>query len=244
MGNEKFLTSLPSLIQLTSRKAGVSQMRLILLGAPGAGKGTQAVNLSEKLHIPHISTGDIFRANIREGTELGLKAKSYIDAGNLVPDDLTVSIVKDRIQKADCNNGFLLDGFPRTIPQAESLETALESLNTKLDAVINLVVPDDVIVRRMAGRRVCKNCSRSYHVVTIPPKQEGICDSCAGPLIIRDDDREETVLERLKTYHEKTAPLIGFYEEKGLLLHFDGTKDILETTEEIMETLRKWGKER
>lgn len=214
-------------------------MRLILLGAPGAGKGTQAVNLSKELDIPHISTGDIFRANIREGTELGLKAKSYIDRGNLVPDELTVSIVRDRIQKDDCKNGFLLDGFPRTIPQAENLEAALRSLNMKLDAVINLEVPDDVIVRRMAGRRVCKNCGRSYHVVTIPPKQEGICDSCGGPLIIRDDDRKETVLERLKTYTEKTAPLIGFYEARDLLLHFDGTKEITETTREIMETIRK-----
>lgn len=214
-------------------------MRLILLGAPGAGKGTQAVNLSQELQIPHISTGDIFRANIREGTELGLKAKSYIDAGNLVPDELTVTIVKDRIQKDDCKNGFMLDGFPRTIPQAESLEAALLSLDTKLDAVINLDVPDDVIVRRMAGRRVCKSCSRSFHVVTIPPKQEGICDSCGGQLIIRDDDKEETVLERLKTYNEKTAPLIGFYEARGLLLHFDGTKEISETTLEILEAIGK-----
>ena len=209
------------------------------MGAPGAGKGTQAVNQSKELQIPHISTGDMFRVNIREGTELGLKAKSYIDAGNLVPDELTVSIVKDRIQKDDCKNGFLLDGFPRTIPQAESLEAALESMNAKLDAVINLEVPDDVIVRRMAGRRVCKNCSRSYHVVTIPPRQEGICDSCGGQLIIRDDDKEETVLERLKTYNEKTAPLIGFYEARGLLFSFDGTKEIPETTREILGTIGK-----
>ncbi len=214
-------------------------MKLILLGAPGAGKGTQAVNLSGELHIPHISTGDIFRANIREGTALGLRAKSYIDAGSLVPDELTVTIVTDRIQKDDCKNGFLLDGFPRTIPQAESLEAALKSMNARIDAVINLEVPDDVIVRRMAGRRVCKNCSRSYHVVTAPPKQEGVCDSCGAELIIRDDDRAETVLERLKTYNEKTAPLIGFYEERGLLLSFDGTKEIPETTREILETIGK-----
>lgn len=212
-------------------------MRLILLGAPGAGKGTQAVNLSKELRIPHISTGDIFRANIREGTKLGLEAKRYIDAGNLVPDELTVSIVRDRLQKDDCSNGFLLDGFPRTIPQAESLEDALKSMNTKLDGVVNLEVPEDVIVRRMAGRRVCKDCGRSYHVINIPPKQEGICDSCGGPLIIRDDDREETVLERLKTYIEKTEPLIGFYEKRGLLYNFDGTKDIMETTREIIERL-------
>jgi len=214
-------------------------MKLILLGPPGAGKGTQAVNLSRELQIPHISTGDIFRANIREGTALGLRAKSYIDAGSLVPDELTVTIVTDRIQRDDCKNGFLLDGFPRTIPQAESLAAALKSMNARIDAVINLEVPDDVIVRRMAGRRVCKNCNRSYHVVTIPPKQEGICDSCGAELIIRDDDRAETVLERLKTYNEKTAPLIGFYVKRGLLLNFDGTKEIPETTREILETIGK-----
>ncbi|NLN64992.1 MAG: adenylate kinase [Clostridiaceae bacterium] len=213
-------------------------MRLILLGAPGAGKGTQAVNLSKELHIPHISTGDIFRANIREGTELGLKAKTYIDAGKLVPDTLTMSIVEDRLQKDDCRNGFLFDGFPRTIPQAESLEDVLAGMNMELDAVISLDVPNEVIVRRMAGRRVCKNCGRNYHIVTIPPKQEGICDKCGGPLIIRDDDREETVLERLKTYTKKTEPLIGFYEKRNLLLHFDGTKDILETTREIMDCIK------
>ncbi|MBP7176668.1 MAG: adenylate kinase [Thermoclostridium sp.] len=214
-------------------------MRLILLGAPGAGKGTQAVNLSNELQIPHVSTGDIFRANIREGTALGLRAKSFIDAGNLVPDELTVTILIDRIQKDDCKNGFLLDGFPRTIPQAESLEAALQDMNAELDAVINLEVPDDVIVRRMAGRRVCKNCSRSYHVVTIPPKQDGICDSCGAQLITRDDDKAETVLERLKTYHEKTAPLVGFYEKRGLLLNFDGKKEIPETTREILDTIGK-----
>lgn len=214
-------------------------MKIVLLGAPGAGKGTQAVNLSKELDIPHISTGDIFRSNIREGTELGLKAKSYIDNGLLVPDELTVSIVKDRLTKDDCKKGFLLDGFPRTIPQAESLDEALRSLNTRLDAVVNLDVQDDVIVRRMAGRRVCKNCGRSYHVVTVPPAKEGICDDCGGQLIIRDDDREETVLERLKTYYEKTMPLINYYEKKDLLFHFDGTKEIIETTEEIIDKLKE-----
>ncbi|AGC69574.1 adenylate kinase Adk [Thermoclostridium stercorarium subsp. stercorarium DSM 8532] len=214
-------------------------MRLILLGAPGAGKGTQAVNLSQRLNIPHISTGDIFRANIKEGTELGKKAKEYIDQGLLVPDDLTVSIVKDRIQKPDCSNGFLLDGFPRTIPQAEQLDEVLKGMGLKLDAVINLEVPDEVIVKRMAGRRVCRRCGMAYHVVTNPPRVEGKCDSCGDELIIRDDDKEETVIERLKTYHEKTEPLIGYYKEKGLLLQFDGTKAILETTSEIMEALLK-----
>lgn len=210
-----------------------------MLGAPGAGKGTQAVNLSQKLNIPHISTGDIFRANIKEGTELGQKAKEYIDQGLLVPDDLTVSIVKDRLQKPDCRNGFLLDGFPRTIPQAERLDEVLNEMGMALDAVINLDVPDDVIVRRMAGRRVCGNCGMAFHIVNNPPKTEGKCDSCGNELIIRDDDREETVLERLRTYHEKTEPLIDYYEKKGLLLRFDGTKDIMETTNEIMDSLLK-----
>lgn len=214
-------------------------MRIILLGAPGAGKGTQAVNLSEKLNIPHISTGDIFRANIKEGTELGIKAKSFIDQGLLVPDELTVSIVKDRLLKDDCKNGFLLDGFPRTIPQAEQLDEALKGMGLKLNAVINLDVSDDVIVKRMAGRRVCKSCGRSYHIAANPPKSEGLCDFCGEKLFIRDDDKEETVLERLKTYYEKTEPLISHYSEKGLLLHFDGTKDIMETTNEIMEKLLK-----
>lgn len=214
-------------------------MRLILLGAPGAGKGTQAVNLSQKLNVPHISTGDIFRANIKEGTELGRKAKEFIDKGLLVPDDLTISIVKDRLQKADCKNGFLLDGFPRTIPQAEQLDGVLSNMGVKLDAVINLEVPDDVIVKRMAGRRVCRGCGMAYHVLSNPPKSEGICDSCGEALIIRDDDKEQTVLERLKTYHEKTAPLIDYYEKKDLLLRFDGTRGIMETTNEIMEKLIK-----
>jgi len=214
-------------------------MRLILLGAPGAGKGTQAVNLSKRLNIPHISTGDIFRANIKEGTELGRKVKQIIDQGMLVPDDLTVSIVKDRLKKDDCKNGFLLDGFPRTIPQAVQLDEVLREMGAELDAVINLNVPDEVIVRRMAGRRVCKGCGMSYHIVSNPPKSEGLCDVCGEELKIRDDDKEQTVLERLKAYYEKTEPLVEYYEKKGLLLHFDGTKDITETTEEIMDKLLK-----
>ena len=212
-------------------------MRLILLGAPGAGKGTQAVNLSKRLNIPHISTGDIFRAN--EGTELGRKVKQIIDQGMLVPDDLTVSIVKDRLKKDDCKNGFLLDGFPRTIPQAVQLDEVLREMGAELDAVINLNVPDEVIVRRMAGRRVCKGCGMSYHIVSNPPKSEGLCDVCGEELKIRDDDKEQTVLERLKAYYEKTEPLVEYYEKKGLLLHCDGTKDITETTEEIMDKLLK-----
>lgn len=213
-------------------------MRIVLLGSPGAGKGTQAENLSRIMSIPHISTGDIFRDNIQRETELGLAAKKYIEHGLLVPDELTVNIVNERLKEDDCKNGFILDGFPRTIPQAESLEEVLEGLHTKLDAVINLNVPNDVIVKRMSGRRVCKNCCRNFHKITLPPKVDGICDNCGSQLVTRDDDKEETVLERLKIYYEKTSPLIGYYEKKGLLLHFDGTKEIMETTNEIIEKYR------
>ena len=213
-------------------------MRLIIIGAPGAGKGTQAVNLSERLNVPHISTGDIFREIIEAGTHLGIEAKSYIEKGLLVPDELTISIVKDRIAKDDCKEGFLLDGFP-TIPQAEQFDEFLDNNDIKLDAVINLEVLDDVIVKRMEGRRVCKVCGRSYHIYSNPPKANGVCDFCGKQLVIRDDDKKETVLERLKTYYEKTTPLIDYYEKKKLLLHFDGTKAISETTEEIMERLLK-----
>ena len=213
-------------------------MRIILLGAPGAGKGTQAENLTKMLSIPHISTGDIFRENIRNGTKLGLEAKGFMDNGLLVPDELTVNIVKERLKEEDCKNGFLLDGFPRTIPQAESLDKVFENLGATLDAAINLEVSDSIIVKRMAGRRVCKGCGRIFHIVTLPPSVDGICDSCGSKLIIRDDDKEETVLERLKTYYEKTLPLIDYYEKKGLLYSFDGTKEIMETTKEIIEKLR------
>ncbi|NLY19149.1 MAG: adenylate kinase [Clostridiaceae bacterium] len=216
-------------------------MKIVLLGAPGAGKGTQAENLTCMLSIPHISTGDIFRENIRNGTKLGLEAKSYMDKGLLVPDELTVNIVKERLKKDDCKNGFLLDGFPRTISQAESLDAVLDSIGTKLDAVINLDVTDDVIVKRMAGRRICQNCGKSYHVVNHPPKVEGICDDCGSKLILRDDDKEETVLKRLREYKEKTLPLIDYYEKKGILFHFDGAKGIMETTDEIIAKLKAAG---
>lgn len=209
------------------------------MGAPGAGKGTQAVNLSKILNIPHISTGEIFRHHIEDGTQLGLKAKGYIDDGLLVPDELTIKIVKDRILKQDCKRGFLLDGFPRTIPQAEQLDKLLDDNGIKLDAVINLKVCDDVIVKRMEGRRVCKVCGRSYHIDSNPPKVEGICDFCKATLTIREDDTRKTVLERLKTYYRKTTPLIDYYDKYHLLLHFDGTKGIMETTEEIMAGLLK-----
>ncbi len=209
---------------------------MILLGPPGAGKGTQAANLSSALNIPHISTGDIFRSNIKEGTPLGVLAKSYIDAGKLVPDDVTVDIVEDRIQKDDCKNGFIMDGFPRTIPQAEKFDEMLEKLNANVELVINISVPDSSIVKRMSGRRMC-SCGRTYHIENNPPKTEGICDACGSELYIREDDREETVLERLKTYHEQTSPLIDYYSEKGILKNVDGTKSISHTTDEILEII-------
>ncbi|HEY8499234.1 MAG TPA: adenylate kinase [Clostridia bacterium] len=219
-------------------------MRIVLLGAPGAGKGTQAGVLSKKLDIPHISTGDIFRANVQNGTELGLKAKEYMDSGKLVPDDLTISIVKDRLLKSDCQRGFILDGFPRTIPQAENLDNELNSLGIKLDAAINLEVPDEVIVRRMKNRRVCGECGKPYNILTLKPKREGICDVCGGHLLIRDDDREETVRERLRVYYKNTEPLIEYYDSKGILYNFDGTKDIEVTTGEIIEKLEQIRKDR
>lgn len=212
-------------------------MRLILLGAPGAGKGTQAVLLAEKLNVPHISTGDIFRSNIRNGTPLGKMAKEYIDKGALVPDDVTISIVKDRLQQDDCKNGFILDGFPRTIPQAESLDRELEQMDMPLDRVIDISVPDADIIERLSGRRVCSKCGMSYHTFHGPPKTEGVCDSCGAPVVQRDDDREETVLNRLKTYHDQTEPLIQFYRNKGKLLTVDGKDKISDTTASLFRLL-------
>lgn len=216
----------------------VCHMRLILLGPPGAGKGTQAVVLSQILKIPHISTGDIFRANIKGGTPLGLLAKSYIDSGKLVPDDVTVDIVGSRLNDEDCKNGFILDGFPRTIPQAELFDRMLEARREAIDAVINIIADDNVIIRRLSGRRMCQ-CGRTYHTENNPPKVEGICDACGSKLFIRDDDKEETIKERLKTYREQTSPLVDYYREKGLLRNFDGTKPIETTTREILESLQK-----
>lgn len=212
-------------------------MRMILLGPPGAGKGTQAANLSIALKIPHISTGDIFRANIKEGTPLGVLAKTYIDAGRLVPDDVTIDIVEKRLENKDCKNGFLMDGFPRTIPQAEKFDSMLQKLGKSVDLVINIDVPDSLIIKRMSGRRMC-SCGRTYHVENNPPKQDGICDACGNKLFIRDDDREETVMERLDTYHKQTSPLIGYYKDKGILVDVDGTKSIDETTREILELIK------
>lgn len=205
-------------------------MRLILLGAPGAGKGTQAVTLAEKLKVPHISTGDIFRSNIRNGTPLGKLAKEYMDKGALVPDEVTIQIVKDRLQQDDCKRGFILDGFPRTIPQAESLDRELEQMDMPLNHVADISVPDSEIIKRLSGRRVCSKCGISYHTQYGPTKIEGVCDSCGASVIQRDDDKEETVLSRLKTYHEQTEPLIDFYRKKGKLLTIDGRGKISDTT--------------
>lgn len=212
-------------------------MRIILLGAPGAGKGTQAAMLAEKYNIPHISTGDIFRSNIKGGTELGKKAKEFIDQGLLVPDSLTVEIVKDRLQKEDCSNGFVLDGFPRTIPQAEYLDNVLESLNVELDSVLNIFVEDSEIIKRMSGRRVCPGCGASYHLFFKPTKVDGVCDICKAAVVQREDDKEETVLNRLHTYHQQTEPLIAFYKERNKLITVTGKEDVTHTTEHVLEAL-------
>lgn len=211
-------------------------MNLILLGPPGAGKGTQAALLSEALKIPHISTGDIFRSNIKQQTELGKLVSGILESGGLVPDDLTCRIVKDRLEQDDCRGGFIMDGFPRTIPQAEMFESMLNASDQKIDAVINIVVDDDAIVKRMSGRRMCA-CGKVYHIVSHPPKKEGICDACGSPLYIRDDDREETVLKRLKTYHDQTSPLIDFYNRRGLVVDINGDKEINTIFKDIMTSL-------
>ncbi len=208
-------------------------MKIIMLGAPGAGKGTQAEKISEFYKIPHISTGDIFRENIKNKTELGKKASAYMEAGELVPDELTCDLVADRVQKDDCKDGFILDGFPRTVPQAEALDEILTKMSAKIDFAINVDVPDEHIVDRMKGRRACSECGKIYHTVTMPPKEESVCDVCHGNLIIRDDDKPETVKNRLTVYHEKTSPLIDFYGNKGILKTIDGTGDMTDIFNEI-----------
>ena len=212
-------------------------MKIIMLGAPGAGKGTQAKQIADHYSIPHISTGDIFRANIKEGTELGKKAKEYMDKGALVPDELTCDLVMDRISQDDCKNGFVLDGFPRTIPQAEALEKALEAAGQKMDFAIDVDVPDDNIIGRMSGRRACLNCGETYHIISIPPKKEDICDVCGEALVQRDDDKEETVKNRLSVYHEQTQPLINFYQERDILRTVDGTRPMDEVFSAIQAIL-------
>ncbi len=212
-------------------------MKIVMLGAPGAGKGTQAKMIAEKYGIPHVSTGDIFRANIKNGTELGKEAKQYMDQGKLVPDELTVKILLDRVAQDDCKNGYVLDGFPRTIPQANVLDEALTKLGDRIDYAVNVDVPDDNIINRMGGRRACVACGATYHIVYNAPKTEGICDNCGKELIIRDDDQPETVKNRLKVYHEQTQPLIDFYEGKGVLKSVDGTADMKDVFAAIVEIL-------
>ena len=210
-------------------------MKIVMLGAPGAGKGTQAKKISAKYNIPHISTGDIFRANIKEGTELGKKAKEYMDQGLLVPDELVLDLIVDRLGKDDCKNGYVLDGFPRTIPQAEALEKALGEQGEKIDYALNIDVPDENIINRMSGRRACVGCGATYHLIYAPTKVEGVCDVCGKELILRDDDKPETVKKRLDVYHEQTKPLIDYYENAGTLRTLDGTIDI----EDVFQTIVK-----
>jgi len=212
-------------------------MKIIMLGAPGAGKGTQAKRIADKYNVPHISTGDIFRANIKEGTALGEKAKTFMDQGLLVPDELVVELVVDRIQKDDCNNGFVLDGFPRTIPQAEALDKALKGIGQNMDYAIDVDVPDENIVSRMAGRRACLDCGATYHLVTIPTKVEGICDKCGSKIVLREDDKPETVQKRLEVYHAQTQPLIDYYKKQNILKTVDGTQHMDTVFNAIVEVM-------
>ena len=212
-------------------------MKIIMLGAPGAGKGTQAKRIAEKYEIPHISTGDIFRANIKNGTELGKKAKEYMDQGMLVPDELTCDLVMDRIAQEDCKNGFVLDGFPRTIPQAKALDAALKKVNEKMDFAVDVDVPDENIVNRMGGRRACLNCGATYHIVFNPTKSEDVCDTCGKQTVLREDDKPETVQKRLHVYHEQTQPLLDYYKEQNILKSVDGTKPMDEVFSDIVAIL-------
>ena len=212
-------------------------MKINMLGAPGAGKGTQAKKIADKYQIPHISTGDIFRANIKNGTELGKKAKTYMDQGLLVPDELVVDLVVDRLAQDDCANGCVLDGFPRTIPQAESLDAALGAKGEAIDYAIDVDVPDENIINRMSGRRACVACGATYHIVHIPTKVEGICDRCGEKLILRDDDKPETVKKRLDVYHAQTQPLIDYYTTKNVLKSVDGTQDMEDVFKAIVRIL-------
>ena len=212
-------------------------MKIIMLGAPGAGKGTQAKRIAEKYEIPHISTGDIFRANIKNGTELGMKAKAYMDKGALVPDELTCDLVMDRLAQEDCKNGFVLDGFPRTIPQAKALDSALEKIDAKMDFAVDVDVPDENIVNRMGGRRACLNCGATYHIVFNPTQSEGVCDTCGKQTVLREDDKPETVQKRLFVYHEQTQPLLDYYKEQNILKSVDGTKPMDEVFSDIVAIL-------
>ncbi|MET1125067.1 MAG: adenylate kinase [Archaeoglobaceae archaeon] len=212
-------------------------MNLILLGAPGAGKGTQAKKIAEKYGLVHIATGDILREAVAKGTELGKKAKEYMDRGELVPDEIVIGIVKERLQQPDCSGGFILDGFPRTLAQAEALDKMLEELGMKIDAVINIAVPEEEVVRRIAYRRTCRNCGAVYNLIYSPPKEDNKCDRCGGELYQRDDDKEEVVRERFRVYRERTEQLIEYYRKKGILYEVDGTKDIEEVFKQITDIL-------
>ena len=212
-------------------------MKIILLGAPFSGKGTLARNIMNDFNIVQISTGDLFRENIKNGTKIGLEAKSYMDKGELVPDAVTIKMLAERLKQKDCQNGFILDGFPRSVPQAEALDKALAGMGQKMDYAINVEVPDDNIVNRMGGRRACVDCGATYHIEYAPTKVEGVCDKCGGSLILRDDDKPETVLKRLGVYHEQTQPLIDYYTEAGILREVDGTVDINDVFAAIVEIL-------
>ena len=212
-------------------------MKIVMLGAPGAGKGTQAKKIAGKYGIPHVSTGDIFRANIKNGTKLGMQAKAYMDAGNLVPDEITIGMLLDRIHQEDCEKGYVLDGFPRTIPQAESLTAALKERGESIDYAIDVDVPDENIIRRMSGRRACLSCGATYHIVYNAPKKEGVCDQCGEPLVLRDDDKPETVQNRLNVYHRQTQPLIDYYKKEGVLAQVDGTRDMEQVFQDIVKIL-------
>lgn len=216
-------------------------MRLVLVGPPGAGKGTQAAFIAQARTIPKISTGDIFRANVREGTELGVAAKKYMDAGDLVPDEVTIGMVRNRLAEDDAVKGFLLDGFPRNVPQAEVLGQMLDAMGTKLDVVLELVVDDDEVVRRLSGRRTCRNCGHIWHVDFDPPAAEGICDRCGGELFQRDDDKPETIRHRLEVYAEQTSPLVAYYAAKGLLIGIDATGPVDNVTDRALDALRHFG---
>ena len=212
-------------------------MKIIMLGAPGAGKGTQAKRIAQRYGIPHVSTGDIFRANIKNGTELGMKAKAYMDAGNLVPDEITIGMLLDRIHEADCEKGYVLDAFPSTIPQAESLTAASKERGEKKDTAIEVDVPDENIINRMSGRRACLACGATYHIAYNPPKKEGVCDQCGEPLVLRKDDKPETVKNRLEVYHQQTQPLIDYYKKEGILAQVDGTQNMDQVFEDIVKIL-------
>jgi adenylate kinase len=216
-------------------------VRVVLVGPPGAGKGTQAQYIASHLSVPKISTGDIFRANVSRGTELGKLAKEYMDRGELVPDEVTIAMVRDRLLQDDAREGFLLDGFPRNVPQAEVLKEMLAEFGASLDVVLELKVDDEEVIRRLSGRRTCRSCGKVWHVVFDPPAVEGVCDACGGELFQRDDDREETIRRRLEVYQEQTAPLISFYEKEGILAGIDATGPVEEVTQRALSVLRRFG---